>query len=246
MSSVTHPAGAFDVIIPARNEEATVGAVVRAALAARGRGRVIVVDDGSSDATAAAARAAGAEVIASGGSGSKARALAAGVAACVAPPPSAALGAGVAAADSILLFFDADILDARPEHFEQLAAPVLDDGFSMCCGLVDYGALRGALFARLPPITGLRALRREVFAAIPAERLNGFQIEIMINEVVARAGSRTAIRTLAGAGHRSKVRKLGMLPGVRAHASMTAELLHCLTFVPLWTYRSYLSNLTIL
>ena len=49
----------YDVVIPARDEETTVAGVVRAALAARGVGRVIVVDDGSSDRTAAVAAGGG-------------------------------------------------------------------------------------------------------------------------------------------------------------------------------------------
>ncbi len=57
------PVPLFDVVIPARNEEPTVGDVVRAALSARGVGAVIVVDDGSTDGTAAAARRAGATVV---------------------------------------------------------------------------------------------------------------------------------------------------------------------------------------
>lgn len=226
-----HHQGSYDVVIPARNEAATVGAIVRSALAAKGSGRVIVVDDGSTDATAAIARDAGGEVVSTDGAGSKARALATGVATSEAP---------------VIVFFDADILNARSSHFDQLAEPVLDGSFAMCCGLVDYGVVRSALFARLPPITGLRAVRRELFTAIPDAKLNGFQIEIMINEVVVRAGKRTAIRVLAGTGHRSKLRKQGLWRGLRSHMRMTAELLHCLTFVPLWTYRSYLSNLTVL
>src|SRR6185503_6515492 len=99
-----------------------VGDVVRAARQARGAGRVIVVDDHSSDDTAAVAEAAGAEVIASQGNGSKALALATGVAASDARK---------------LVLFDADILHARPEHFEALAAPL--HRYAMCCGLIDYG-----------------------------------------------------------------------------------------------------------
>lgn len=220
----------FDVVIPARDEGPTVAAVVRAARASRGAQRVLVVDDHSTDDTAAVARNAGAEVILSRGNGSKALALTTGV---------------EATSGDALVFFDADILGAEPAHFDQLASP-LDDGYAMSLGLVDYGRLRNALYMRLPPITGLRAVRRDVFEAIAMEKRNGFQIEIMINEVVARGRMRTAVRTLHGTRHRSKVAKLGWRRGLRAHAAMSLELLHCLTFVPLWTYISYLRRLTVL
>lgn len=59
----TPPAGpGVYVIVPAFNEAARVGAVVRGLLAA-GLPKVIVVDDGSTDATGIRAREAGAEVI---------------------------------------------------------------------------------------------------------------------------------------------------------------------------------------
>ncbi len=227
---VSTGAVSFDIIIPARNEALTVGAVVRAALAARGAARVIVVDDHSSDGTATVASAAGAEVIPSNGTGSKALALATGV---------------DATSSAILVFFDADIIGAVAEHFERLAAPVAE-GFMMSLGLIEYGRLRNAIYTRLPPITGLRAIRRSVFDAVAPEKRKGFQIEIMINEVVARGGMRTAIQTLPGTRHRSKVAKLGVRRGIRAHLAMTLELLHCFTFVPLWTYASYLRHLTVL
>ena len=220
----------FDVIIPARNEAPTIAAVVRAARESRGAGRVLVVDDHSTDDTEAIARDAGAEVIPSNGTASKALALATGVEATTSP---------------VLVFFDADILGAKSEHFDLLAAPVLDRGFAMSCGMVDYG-WKSAMYMRFPPITGLRAVRREVFEAIPAQKLNGFQIEIMINEVVARRRMHSAIRVLRGTSHRSKVEKLGRIRGTRARVAMVMELLHCLTFVPLWTYSNYLENLTIL
>ena len=223
----------YDVIIPARDEAPTVAGVVKAALAASGTGRVFVVDDGSSDGTAAEASKAGAVVLSRppGAPGSKARALALGVEASAAP---------------ILVFFDADILYARPEHFEELAAPVLAGEAWLSCGMIPYGRLRDPFFLRLPPITGLRAIRREVFEAIPDGRRNGFQIEIMINEVIARGGLPSAIRVLPGLRHRSKIRKVGWRRGLPSHLAMTRELLACLRFVPLWTYGAYLKNLKVL
>jgi glycosyltransferase involved in cell wall biosynthesis len=222
----------FDVVIPARNEEATVAGVVRAARAAPGAGRVVVVDDGSVDGTAAAAAAAGAVVVSTGADGgSKARALSRGVAATAA---------------DVLVFFDSDILNVEPSHFAALASPVLAGDVWLSCGIVPYGRLRDPFFLRLPPITGLRALRREVFTSVPEEKRNGFQIEIMINEVIARRGLPSAIRLLSGLRHRSKLAKVGWRRGLPAHLAMTRELLACLRIVPLWTYGAYLQNLRVL
>lgn len=221
----------FDVIIPAHDERETIGGVIAAALAAPGVGDVIVVDDHSSDDTAQVARRAGATVVVSRAMRDKAQALATGVA---------------ASAADVVVFFDADIEDVEPRHFEALAAPVLSGEYELVCGMISYGALRDPLFMRLPPISGLRALRRALFTAIPEHRLRGFQIEIMINEVAVRKKARTAIRVLNGCRHRTKVQKLGVRRGVISHLRMTFELLDCLRFVPLWTYPSYLSRLSVL
>jgi hypothetical protein len=79
----------------------------------------------------------------------------------------------------------------------------------------------------------------------PARR-NGFRIEIMLNEVVARGRLPARIRVLRGLTHRSKVEKAGWARGARAHLAMTAELLGCLRTVPLWTYGAYLRRLEVL
>ncbi len=101
----------YDVVIPARDEAPTIGAVIEAAYRAPHVGRVIVVDDGSTDDTASVARNAGAEIINSKGNGSKALALATGVAASTA---------------EVLVFFDADILAvaryARPDRHDRRAS----------------------------------------------------------------------------------------------------------------------------
>ncbi|HEV7668994.1 MAG TPA: glycosyltransferase [Thermoanaerobaculia bacterium] len=227
-------AACFDVIIPARNEASTVAGVVRAALGAEGVGTVFVVDDGSTDETAAVARRAGAEVVlvpASDTPGHKGRALAAGV---------AASNAGV------LVFFDADLTGVVPEHFEELAAPVLGGPFALSCGILSYGPLLDRLAVRLPPITGLRSLKREVFEAVDIANSRGFQIEILINEVVVRRGLPSSVRNLEGLRHRSKVAKRGWRHGLPASLAMWGDLLACLRTVPLWTYPAYLRRLSLL
>ena len=62
------PLADTSVVIPARNEAAAIGDVVRS-VRALGAARIIVVDDASTDTTAVEARMAGAQVIPSGGRG---------------------------------------------------------------------------------------------------------------------------------------------------------------------------------
>ncbi|MGO9569864.1 MAG: glycosyltransferase family 2 protein [Desulfomonilaceae bacterium] len=57
------PESRITVVIPAYNEEGTVGEVVRGVRKNLPEARILVIDDGSSDSTAVAAREAGAEVI---------------------------------------------------------------------------------------------------------------------------------------------------------------------------------------
>ncbi len=105
-------AARIGVIIPALNEEAAIGDVVRAVLAA-GAGQIaqcLVVDNGSTDFTAARAFGAGAQVIAEPARGYGAACL-----------------AGIAALASdveIVVFLDGDGSDA-PEDFASLVAPIL-------------------------------------------------------------------------------------------------------------------------
>ncbi|MEP7012712.1 MAG: hypothetical protein ABJC13_20510, partial [Acidobacteriota bacterium] len=146
----------------------------------------------------------------------------------------------------VLVFFDADLTGVVPEHFEELAAPVLDGPFALSCGVLSYGPLRDPLFLRLPPITGLRALRRKVFEAVDLANSRGFQIEILINEAVVRHGWPSSIRSLAGLHHRTKVAKRGWRVGLAASLAMWSDLLACLRTVPLWTYPAYLRGLTLL
>jgi glycosyltransferase involved in cell wall biosynthesis len=112
----TDPAAPVVLFLPAHDEEASVGAVVRRApTSVCGRPvRVVVVDDGSRDATAARAREAGATV--------------------VPMPANQGLGAAVRrglrfAVDdlhaSAVAFCDADG-EYAPEELERLVRPVLD------------------------------------------------------------------------------------------------------------------------
>ncbi len=196
-------------IVPALDEEATIGPVVEGALAYVDE--VIVVDNGSRDATAARALAAGARVL---------------------PEPrrgygrACLTGAHAAPAGSVVVFSDGDG-SAEPAALRRLAAEVLEGRADLVVGSrarasQEAGALAAhqragnwlfsALIRRLwrIPVTDLgpmRAIRREDLIALDMRsRTYGWPVEMVVK--AARAGLWVAeIPVLARrrAGGRSKV-----------------------------------------
>ena len=200
-----------DVVIPARNEAATVAGVVEAALGCRYAREVVVVDDGSTDGTADVAAAAGAKVVRRerGGSGGSGGSGASG------GSKAHALEAGVEASDAdAFLFCDADLLGLTPAHLDGICRPFVEGRATMSVGWFDYG-LWNPLVVRLAPTTGERVVPRWVWDAIPDHKRQGYSIEIMINEVIAEGRLPTTARTLHGVTHRTKRDKLGRRSGYR-------------------------------
>jgi len=196
-------------IIPALDEEATIGGVARDALAAVDE--VIVVDNGSTDATARRAAEAGARVVSEPRRG-YATACLAGVHA--APP------------DAVVVFLDGDGAD-DPAAVARVLAPVLTGAAdfvlgSRTRGRVAAGALRAhqragnRLFAallrarfglRLTDLGPVRAVRCEDLLALDLRsRTYGWPLETVVK--AAQAGLRVrevAVDARARAGGESKV-----------------------------------------
>jgi glycosyltransferase involved in cell wall biosynthesis len=193
---------------------------------------VIVVDDGSTDGTAAVAEEAGARVVRRTGSGgSKAHAMEAGVEAT-----------GDAEA---VLFVDADLLGLTVEHLDDICRPVVERRAAMSLGTFDYGPFWNPLVLRFPPTTGERIVPRWVFDAIPPAKLDGYTIEIRINEVICEARLPSVARVMRGVTHRTKREKFGPLEGWKRTWRMFWDL-WALWGVLRWrTYWFYLRDLTI-
>ncbi len=114
---------ALSIVIPAKNESAAIGNVVRTAKSEYPDAEIIVVDDGSTDATARTAEEAGATVIRH--------------------PESLGNGAAVksgarAASGEILAFMDGDG-QHDPREIGRLLAK-LDQGYDMAVGARDSGS----------------------------------------------------------------------------------------------------------
>src|SRR5687768_2412291 len=182
------PARKLSVIVPAKDEVATVGALVERLCTTLADAEVIVVDDGSSDGTGDAARAAGARVVrhpASRGNG-------------------AAIKSGArAATGDLLLFMDADGQHG-PEQVRALLAEI-DAGYDMAVGARASG-MHASMFRRFANrvyntlatwITGVRILdltsgfriaRADVFRSFLPLLPNGFSYPTTVTLAFLRAG----------------------------------------------------------
>lgn len=195
--------------------------------------RVIVVDDGSSDGTGELAAAAGASVVrrepGPDGEGSKAHAMAAGVAATDA---------------EWILFVDGDLLGLTPRHLDDICRPAVEGRCAMSLGTFDYG-IWNPLVLLFPPTTGERIVPRWVFEAIPPQKLDGYTIEVMINEVIAEGRLTTVARVMRGVTHRTKRDKFGRLEGWKRTWRMFRDLWALWGVCRKRTYWFYLRDLTI-
>lgn len=186
----------ISIIIPAWNEEKRIVSTLKSihhAVGASGAAsfpkyEVIVVDDGSDDLTYNAAQHATVRLRHERNEG-KAAALETGV---------------FHSKGEMLVFLDAD-LEHTAGYFTDLLIPILEDKADMCIaqfpppmrkggfGLVKhlaaYGIYRLSGFRPVAPLSGQRALRREVFNHTRSLS-RGFGIEVGLTIDAARAGFR--------------------------------------------------------
>jgi len=204
-------------IVPALNEEANVGNVLKVLLASKDLDEVILVDDGSTDRTPDIAEKIGAKVISlskKGGSG-KANAMRQGV---------------MNTNANIVLFIDADLKNLSVEHISLLVGPVLKREAAMCVGIRERrgGGKITELFIKIDPLTaiaGERAMERQVFEGIPTDCIKGFMVETALNYYCLVNNLKVRYVKLKGLSITIKEKKWGIFRGFLNRLKMYGELL---------------------
>lgn len=199
------------VIIPAKNEAGRIGRVIKAVLEAKLPTEVIVVSDGSTDSTAEVARTfLGVKVIELAINQGKASAMNAGVKATSA---------------RLVLFIDADLDGLRGTHLDQLALPLLTGECEMSVAIFRGGGKwSDAAMQVSPALSGQRAMRRELFEAVPNIERLGMGIEVALNQTAKRRRARVVRIIFRGVSNSHKETKLGWMKGVAARTKMFVEI----------------------
>jgi glycosyltransferase involved in cell wall biosynthesis len=197
-------------IIPAYNEEKTIGEIVAVLKTSPLIKEVIVIDDGSEDGTAKKALEKGAQVIRLPKNRGKGEALAEGIR---------------RAKEEILLFLDADLTGLRKKHIRLLAMPVLKGSFDMTIGSVDRGRRLNQWLSKFEsPFAGIRVLRKSFWQEIPSDFKKGYFIESALTYFAKKKNRRTKGFILKGVKHIIKERKHGFWQGIFYRLRMVGEI----------------------
>jgi len=198
------------VIIPAYNEEGTIGESVAAVYGHPLVREIIVVDDGSTDRTAAIAEGKGVRVIRLAKNRGKSDAMAEGV---------------LAAKSEVILFIDADVTGLTHEKLSWIMDPVVRGELEMHVGVRARDAFFNKAFRLFPIIGGERALTKKLWNSFPREHKRGFQIEIALNYAAKQTKRGMGCVLITGVKHHIKERKYGLWVGLRRRASMVKDIL---------------------
>lgn len=214
------------VVIPAYNEADTIRATVGAVVSIPEIDEVVVIDDHSNDSTAGAAREAGALVFSMPRNSGK----------------GAALNAGISRArGEVIVLLDADLGTSAAEA-RKLVRPVLSGeadvaiarfprarrkgGFGLVKGLAYYGILYFTGLEMQSPISGQRAVRREVLDRL-CPLAGGYGVEVGMTVDAACLGFRL-IEVPVEMTHKETGRDLkGFLHRGRQFRDIALTLLKC-------------------
>lgn len=202
---------AVALIIPAYNEEHRIGRVIRAALATEWVDEVIVVSDGSTDGTVQVAQSIpGISVLDLRDNLGKGGAMAAGARMTQAP---------------VLAFLDADLEGLEPSHIDEYIAPVAIDFCDMCVGIFKGGKVLSDTAQFISPfLSGQRAMRRELFEAVPFIQELRMGVEVAINHTARKRHARIARVVLRGVSNVHKEEKYGFVKGMAERTRMYGEI----------------------
>jgi glycosyltransferase involved in cell wall biosynthesis len=204
-------------LVPAYNEETRISSVLEVIVTSSLVNEIIVIDDGSRDGTAGKASSFPVQILRSEENKGKGAALQWGIDAA----PDA----------DYFLFLDADLLNFKPSHIENLLAPLLEnEKVDMTIGVFRSGKKESVNLAQhyFSILNGQRALRRDFIDILPDLTWSRFGVEILLTKYAQLAGKIVTYPELQGISHVTKEEKLGFWGGTSYRLQMYNECLYSL------------------
>ncbi|MGB4643793.1 MAG: glycosyltransferase family 2 protein [Dethiobacteria bacterium] len=199
-------------IVPAYNEEKTIGAVLGVLTKCRLINEVIVVSDGSTDDTVKIAlQFDGVQVVELPENRGKGGAMKAGL---------------EQTAAEIVLFLDADLIGLTEDHVNALLQPVLENQALMSLGVFEKGRIATDLAQKVAPyLSGQRALQRDLLRDLSDLDLTRFGVEVALHRYMEENKIPVALVNLPDLSHLMKEEKLGLWKGLAARGKMYWEII---------------------
>jgi len=193
-------------IIPAFNEEKTIGEIVRTLAKVDIVEEIIVVSDGSWDQTATIAKKCGAMVIELPENMGKGAALKKGLEDCK---------------NDIVLFLDADLIGLREMHIRKLLEPVMRNQCEMTIGVFDKGRISTDLAQMIAPqLSGQRGVRKSILDNLENMEVTGYGIEVALTKYAKKNRIRVIEVKLNNLTHVTKEEKYGVKDGFNKRLKM--------------------------
>lgn len=212
MSDIKRKIIKISAIVPALNEEKTIGDVLSILSCLPEIDEIIVVNDGSDDRTAKIASTYPNVVL-------------------INLKKNCGKGAAVKVGlnyshGNIILLLDADLIGLRSEHIYQLLKPVISDKAVMSLGLFQKGRKITDLAQKITPhLSGQRAVRRDVLEKISDIDTARFGLEIALTKQVRSQRLPIVKVELYRLTHVTKEEKRGVLKGFVARLKMYWEII---------------------
>ncbi|MFO7814838.1 MAG: glycosyltransferase [Halanaerobiales bacterium] len=200
-------------LIPAFNEEKTIGNIIDILNSIPLIDEVIVVDDGSVDNTYQEADARGAQVIKLDKNRGK----------------GAALQEGIARIETdVILLLDGDLIGLTDVHIYKLINPLLADEADMTIGIFKKGrGLTDLAQVVSPKLSGQRAIKLSELKKLRSLDQEGFGVEVALNKHF-KDKARTKKVPLKDLTHVMKEEKMGFFEGAKARSKMYLDILKSL------------------
>lgn len=198
-------------IVPAYNEEKTIGEVLEVLLQCTIITEIHVVSDGSKDHTAEVARKYPVHVLeleANVGKGG-------------------AMKAGAQQTDcEVLLFIDADLVGLHCRHIEAILEPVLSGVTPMSIGVFSEGRLSTDLAQKIAPsLSGQRAVKKELFESVPKLEHSRYGVEVALTRYAEQQGVEIVAVPLPALSQVMKEEKQGLAKGFWARLKMYWDII---------------------